>query len=204
MTPHAVIIDLGNVIAFFDHQRACRQIAALGRPGTTAEAVADVLFHRPLERDYDTGVISTQAFVDALRVHFGIAAPDAAIADAWSDIFTPNPHLTDQLPALKAQGVRLVLASNTNELHFARIRTMTPGVISLFDVCVLSHEVGARKPAEAFFQAALAAAGAPAVGCFYLDDRDDFVAAAAKLGIPGAVYVPGMTWGQTGVKLGSD
>ncbi len=211
MTQTAVttlILDLGNVVAFFDHQRACRQIAALGRPGTTEDLVADLLFHRPLERDYDTGAISTPQFLDALRVHFGMSAPDEAIAEAWSDIFTPNPQLTDQLPPLKTRGLRLVLASNTNELHFARIRNMTPGVVSLFDVCVLSYEVGARKPADAFFQAVLAAAGTSAAACFYLDDRPDFVAAAGALGIPSAMYSPGMTLGsdrgQTRVRLGSD
>jgi putative hydrolase of the HAD superfamily len=201
-----LIFDLGNVIAFFDHGRACRQIASLGRPGTTEDSVADLLFHRPLERDYDTGAISTAQFVGALRVHFGITAPDDAIANAWTDIFTPNPHLTDQLPGLKAKGFRLVVASNTNELHFARIRSMTPGMISpgvitpgvfsVFDAYVLSYQVGARKPAEAFFHGVLDAAQAPASACFYVDDRPDFVAAAASLGIPGAVYEPGADIGR--------
>jgi hypothetical protein len=27
-----IIFDFGNVIAFFDHQKAARQLAALGRP----------------------------------------------------------------------------------------------------------------------------------------------------------------------------
>jgi hypothetical protein len=80
--PRHLVIDMGNVIAFFDHHRACRQIAALGRPGTTEDEVCDLLFHQPLERQYDTGEISTAAFLTALRTAFGITVPDAVIANA--------------------------------------------------------------------------------------------------------------------------
>jgi HAD superfamily hydrolase (TIGR01509 family) len=187
----SLILDLGNVLAFFDHRRACRQIAALGRPGTTEDAVFDLLFHQPLEREYDTGQITTAAFIGALRSAFGISESDEAIADAWSDIFRPNDDLTAQLPALTAVVQTLVLASNTNELHFNRIRRIMPGAIALFDAMVLSFEVGLRKPSVQFFERVVAATGGPAEACVYVDDRPGFVAAAEALGMRGCVYEPG-------------
>jgi FMN phosphatase YigB (HAD superfamily) len=189
----SLILDLGNVLAFFDHRRACRQIAALGRPGTTADAVFDLLFHNPLERQYDTGEITTTEFISGLRSAFGITAKDDPIAEAWADIFEPNTDLTAQLPALKAVVKTLVLASNTNELHFDRVTRMMPGVMSLFDATVLSFEVGVRKPAARFFELAIAATGGPGADCVYVDDRPDFVAAAEALGMRGWVYERGRT-----------
>jgi FMN phosphatase YigB (HAD superfamily) len=189
----SLVLDLGNVLAFFDHRRACRQIAALAQPGTTEDAVFDFLFQHPLERQYDTGQITTTAFIAALRSAFGITAEDDAIAEAWSDIFQPNGDLTGQLPALKAVVKRLVLASNTNELHFNRIWRIMPGAIALFDATVLSFEVGFRKPSGQFFERVIAATGGPAGGCVYVDDRPDFVAAAEALGMRGYVYQPGDT-----------
>jgi HAD superfamily hydrolase (TIGR01509 family) len=189
---HRLIVDMGNVVVFFDHRRACRQLAALGRPGTTDDEVFDRLFHEPLERQYDEGEISTAEFLAALRSHFGIIESDAAIARAWTDIFQPNETLARQLADLKQTAPRLVLASNTNELHFAAVRALIPHVIALFDALVLSFEVGARKPAERFYQQVLVSAGAAAEDCLYIDDRADFVAAAQALGMQGLVYQPGM------------
>ena len=189
----SLVLDLGNVLAFFDHHRACRQIAALARPGTTEDAVFDVLFHQPLERQYDTGEITTTAFIAALRATFGITATDDAIAEAWSDIFQPNADLTAQLPTLRTVVKTLVLASNTNELHFERIRSLMPGVIALFDATVLSFEAGVRKPSVQFFERVIAATAAPAGDCVYVDDRPDFVAAAEALGMRGSVYRRGDT-----------
>ena len=193
-----LVLDLGNVLAFFDHRRACRQIAALGRPGATEDAVFDLLFHQPLERQYDTGEIATTEFLATLRSAFGITASDDAIAEAWSDIFQPNDDLIAQLPALKAVVRTLVLASNTNELHFNRIRRLMPGAIALFDATVLSFEVGLRKPSVQFFERVIAATGNSAVQCVYVDDRPDFVAAAEALGMRGCVYERGTILGLAG------
>jgi FMN phosphatase YigB (HAD superfamily) len=187
----SLILDLGNVLAFFDHRRACRQIAALGRPGTTEDAVFDLLFHQPLERQYDTGEITTTAFIGGLRSAFGITAKDDAIAEAWVEIFEPNDDLTVQLPEIKAVVKALVLASNTNELHFNRVTRLMPDVMALFDATVLSFRVGVRKPSARFFERAIAATGGPAADCVYVDDRPDFVTAAAALGMRGCVYERG-------------
>ena len=183
---------MGNVVAFFDHRRACRQIAALGRPDTTEDAVFDLLFHQPLERQYDTGEVSTDEFLAALRAAFGITAPEEAIAKAWTDIFEPNHALAGELPALKAHAASLVLASNTNALHYAKVCSLMPETLALFDAAVLSYEVGCRKPGTRFFGHVIAAAGGVAADCLYLDDRADFVAAAEALGINSVTYTRGL------------
>lgn len=182
---------MGNVLVFFDHRRACRQIAALGQPGTTGDAVFDLLFHQPLERHYDCGEISTTTFLATLREAFGITAPDAAVAEAWADIFEPNEILAAGLPDLRRRYDRLVLASNTNDLHIGRVRALMPDALALFDDQVLSCDVGCRKPAEAFFRRAIDAGGGDPAACVYVDDREDFVAAADALGMTAVVYRQG-------------
>jgi len=193
----ALILDMGNVLVFFDHHRACRRLAALGQPGTTEDDVFDLLFHQPLERHYDCGEITTTTLLAALREAFGITAADESIANAWADIFEPNEALVAELPGLRLRFDRLVLASNTNELHIGRVRALIPDTLALFDEHVLSFEVGCRKPAEEFFRRAIAAAGGRASECVYIDDREDFVAAAQALGMNAVVYGRGATsWPQ--------
>ena len=67
MTTRCVLVDFGNVIAFFDHRKACRQLAALSSVQVEVDAVYAAIFQTSLEADYDTGRISTRQFLDALR-----------------------------------------------------------------------------------------------------------------------------------------
>ena len=83
-------------------------------------------------------------------------------------------------------GVRRVLVSNTNVLHWEGVlRVFDPS--GHFDALVLSFRVGAVKPESEFWDAALEAAGCAPGECLYADDRPELVAAAAARGIPGFV-----------------
>jgi glucose-1-phosphatase len=190
VTTRCIVLDFGNVIAFFDHRKACRRLAGLSNASMDTEDVYDAIFQTPLEADYDVGRISTAQFLEVLRSTVRLQATDAEIERAWCDIFTPNDAMATTIQALKARRLRLVLASNTNALHhdwFARVFAET---LSVFDAQVLSYQVGSRKPERPFFDACLAAAGCSAPECLYVDDRRDFVAAGQHAGMTGLVYTP--------------
>jgi HAD superfamily hydrolase (TIGR01509 family) len=55
--------------------------------------------------------------------------------------------------------------------------------IKRFDYCVLSHEVGALKPAPAMYQAALRHAECRPEECFFTDDIEEYVDGAKRMGI---------------------
>ncbi|MEZ5317160.1 MAG: HAD-IA family hydrolase [Vicinamibacterales bacterium] len=186
-----LLLDLGNVVAFFDHGRACEALARLSRPAVTADVIHAGIFATGLEADFDRGLVTPAAFLAALRT-WCPDATDAELAHAWSDIFRPNPAVVDQLPDLRRRSSRLVLASNTNALHVAELRRTLGAVLGLFDAHVLSFEVGEAKPSPRFFDACLAAAGARASDCVFVDDTPAYVAAAGARGIAGVVYAPGV------------
>lgn len=183
-----LFLDFGNVVAFFDHRKATRQLAALAPTPIREDAIFAHVFGTPLESDYDCGRLSTAAFVANVRESFGLQATDQQIAEAWSDIFTPNDALTALLPQLKRTASNLVLASNTNELHFQRIAQQFAEPLSWFTGFVLSFEVGARKPAPEFFVRCLTVARAQPADCVFVDDRREFVDAARQMGMSGVVY----------------
>ena len=186
----SLVLDLGNVVAFFDHRQACRQIAALSTNGASEDDVYARVFGSPLEDDFDCGRFSTPEFVGALRALFAIEAPDEAIADAWADIFRPNDDVVGILPLLKRSTVKLVLASNTNELHYHWLASRLPESFACFDDLVLSFQIGVRKPAPAFFQRCVEAAGTEPRDCVYVDDREEFVELAAAAGMTSLMYEP--------------
>src|SRR5262245_29040448 len=107
MRTRAVLLDFGNVIAFFDHRKACRQLAALSSRSLDPDEIYAAIFETPIEADYDTGRISTNQFLDTLRATLRLRASDADIGEAWSDIYSPNEAMTTTIGVLKAQGLRL-------------------------------------------------------------------------------------------------
>jgi HAD superfamily hydrolase (TIGR01509 family) len=171
---------------------ACQQLASLSRPTRDPHDVYERIFKTSLEEDYDCGRLSTAAFVERLRRDLQLDASDEAIARAWCDIFTPNPAIEAVIVREKRRGSRLVLASNTNELHYQWFSRVFERVVKLFDEQVMSFRVGARKPAVPFFEACIRASGRAADQIIYIDDRPDYVAAAGALGMQAVVYDPAL------------
>lgn len=181
-TPKFIYFDLGNVLLFFDHHRACRQLAQL--TGASEQQIWNTLFASGLELEYEAGRISSrqvhQAFLEATRSKLDFDA----FALAFSDIFEVNVPMKAILGQLKFCKYRLGLLSNTNDMHW---RLFTDGRYSLlpdaFEQRVLSHEVGAVKPDAAIFQAAIERAGVAPGEIFYMDDIPGHVAGARAVGI---------------------
>jgi len=187
-----IVFDFGNVIALFDHMIACRRLASLSRQALDPQDVYERIFNTALEEDYDCGRLSTAAFVEGLRRDLKLEASDDAIVHSWCDIFTPNPAIEEVIVREKRRGTRLVLASNTNELHFDWFSRVFARVLEMFDEQVLSFRVGARKPAVQFFEACIRASGRTADQIIYIDDRRDYVAAGRALGMQAFVYDPAL------------
>src|SRR5688572_5060918 len=192
LVTRCILFDFGNVIALFDHMIACRRLASLSRPALDPQDVYVRIFNTTLEEDYDCGRLSSAAFVDRLRHDLSVEASDEVIAEAWCDIYAANPVIQDLILEEKRRGTRLVLASNTNELHFQWFSRQFEPVLRLFDELVLSFRVGARKPAVQFFDACIRASGRPAEQIIYIDDRRDYVAAGRALGMQSFVYDPAL------------
>jgi glucose-1-phosphatase len=190
--PRCLIFDFGNVIAFFDHRKAAARLARLAVSPVNPQIVYDAVFSSPLEADYDSGRVTTAEFLTRLRKQLNLRGEDIEIATAWNDIYRPNPAVAALVNAARQHGLRLVLGSNTNELHYNWFRPAFAATLDLFDAEVLSFRVGCRKPDLRFFEACVRACPDLRVGdCFYIDDRADFVDAAAAWGLPGIVYQPG-------------
>ena len=105
----------------------------------------------------------------------------------WSGMFSLNDPVRAVLTNLKRNGYRLILLSNTNELHLDYIRENFK-VIEVFDDLILSYKLGYSKPHREIFEEALRRANSPPKDCVYIDDIEEFCKAAEKLGINSIVY----------------
>lgn len=185
MAIRAIIFDFGNVLSSFDKGRTTRRLA-LYSP-YPVEELHSRLFDARCEDSYESGLISTDAFVQQLKETGRLSCDAPFIADAWGDIFTPNVE-TCRLTAKLAKRYRLLLGSNTNDLHARWFIPEFKPVFASFRACILSHEIGVRKPDRRFYDACLRRAECSAEECVFIDDIANNVAGAQAVGMHGITY----------------
>ena len=96
------------------------------------------------------------------------------------------PGMEALLQRLKGSGSHLLLHSNY-PCWFAGIRDRF-SLSEIFDRFVISHEVGVRKPDAGFYEEILAACGASAGECIFVDDRETNVDGAMEAGFHGVLF----------------
>jgi HAD superfamily hydrolase (TIGR01509 family) len=176
----ALAFDLGNVLITADHFRFCRPFAAL--VGLTPEEVYAAVFDSDLEPGYDTGRLSSAEFHRRLMDRFRLALPYPQFCDLWNDIFGPLEDMEQTVARLAAR-YPLYLLSNTNPLHFRYVKEHYPLLLRHFRRCILSYEVGSRKPEAGIFQALIRELSRAPSHCLFLDDKLPFVEAARTYGL---------------------
>jgi putative hydrolase of the HAD superfamily len=190
MREPVLIFDFGNVVGFFDYQRACERLARhVGMAGT---AFRDRLIERGFARllmEFESGRIEPEAFAARLMEISGVRLPFPDFARAWEDIFWPNESVARLIAFLKSRRYPLYLGSNTNVLHATHYRRQFAPTLDLFDGFILSYEVGHMKPGREFFDACVRAAGMPASSCIFIDDIAENIEGARAAGLTGLPYV---------------
>lgn len=83
----------------------------------------------------------------------------------------------------KRHGIRTALLSNSWGNSYPR-----DGWDDMFDVVVISGEVGLRKPELEIFELTCARLGVPASACVFVDDLQPNVSAAGELGMTGILH----------------
>ena len=181
----ALIFDLGGVILPLDYERGYAAIApACGLP---VEEIPRRIAATGLIEPFETGRIGGREFARRIGEALGLKLTYEEFCKVWSAIFPPETLIREELFAELAGLYRLLLLSNTNEIHFEYIRK-NYGFVRYFDDFVVSYEVGAMKPAPEIYRAAIRAAGCAPQECFFTDDVPENVEAARRHGIDAAVF----------------
>ena len=180
MAIRTCFFDMGNVLVHFSHDRMCKNFAELC--GLEVSRVQQFLIAEQRQWMMERGELSEQDFLEQLQELCGRSLSLADVQQAAADIFWLNESIVPVLQRLKAVGQRLVLLSNTSVTHVRFIERHF-SVLEYLDARVVSYEVGAMKPDERIFQAALAQAQCAAGDCFYTDDIAAYTEAAAAFGI---------------------
>jgi putative hydrolase of the HAD superfamily len=197
-----IVFDFGNVLGFLSHRKAAEQLAVYSRL-----AVDDILMHYldpKLEDEFESGRMCLEAFRELVRQRCRLTCSDEQLDLAIADMFSPNEEVCSLVPELKPR-YRLVLLSNTNEIHALHFRRQFADTLAHFDDLVLSHEVGLRKPCSEIYAHCCKLARCSPSQCVFIDDLPANIDAARACGWQGIVYHRGLNLrhelGNLGIRL---
>src|SRR5690606_22455386 len=136
---------------------------------------------------YEQGLVTTNEFLEFYTENFPKLAEDDLV-DIWNFMLKDFPqNRLDFLKELKNTSTyKLILLSNTNELHIEWIKEHVgfyEAFKSCFDVFYLSHEINLRKPNKDIFDFVLNKNTLKADECLFIDDNKDNIKTAEKLGL---------------------
>lgn len=175
-----VILDLGGVIVPLDFAASYAKLSAVS--GMPLQQVESRIKATPLLVEYESGRLTSAEFREAFSKEFGFAAGEAEFADLWCSLFPDHAVIPPVWLSEIRRQKRLLLLSNTNEIHFERLLQQRP-YLADFDHHIVSYKARAMKPDPAIYRAALEHAGCPAEECFFTDDVLKYVEGARAAGI---------------------
>ena len=136
---------------------------------------------------YEQGLVSTNEFLEFYTENFPKLAEEDLV-DIWNFMLKDFPQ--NRLAFLKGlkntSKYKLILLSNTNELHINWIKehvSFFEAFKSCFDAFYLSHEINLRKPNKDIFEFVLNKNTLKADECLFIDDNKDNIKTAEKLGL---------------------
>lgn len=180
------IFDLGKVIVPFDHEIGIKTLET--RSGFAADEIRSHLFGAENINAYQTGKISSQAFFDSIKKTFNVEMEFADFGGIWNSSFSLEPIVGEEIIGKLTENYRLLVLSDTNELHFDFILENFP-VLRHFDDYVLSYKAGYLKPSSEIFKIAVEKAASKPEECVFIDDIESNAEGAKKAGLRGIHFV---------------
>ncbi|MFH6770194.1 HAD family phosphatase [Gaetbulibacter aquiaggeris] len=175
-----LVFDFGNIFLNLDLEGALNNSLKILKIKKIPEEVTAV------NSLYEQGLISTEEFIAFYTENFTHLSSEQII-EAWNFMLKDFP--LDRLEFLinlkKTSNYKLILLSNTNELHIDWVKkhiSIYDSFKDCFDTFYLSHEINLRKPNADIFEFVLKENKIKAENTLFIDDNADNIKTAAKLG----------------------
>lgn len=176
-----IIFDLFGVLVAFDDGRVYAKLAAHCDTPAEAERGMHDLVSRPA---LICGRLSLEALWSELVTQYGLKLSLHDFTAVWQAPYSwPMPGMLDLLTELRGR-CRRVLLSNVDPFHWPTVFASLPE-LKRFDGLSLSFEQGRAKPDALAFMRAIELSGVAIERCFFVDDKQENIHAAARLGLRG-------------------
>jgi HAD superfamily hydrolase (TIGR01509 family) len=175
-----IYLDLGKVLIDFDYAVAAQRLLEIS-PLPFSE-ITKVLSEPQLLFEFETGKLSALEYYKIICDALEMQVSPNEFRSLWGSMFLPEPLVSENFLRELKQRKRLILLSNTNEIHFEYIEENFP-ILNQIEERLLSFRVGYMKPDPHIFQLAIEKAGVAPEKIFFADDRIENVEGARLAGI---------------------
>ncbi|WP_204345455.1 HAD family hydrolase [Psychroserpens algicola] len=180
-TINTLIFDFGDVFINLDKQGAMQNALDLFELEDFPEELIAI------NTLYEQGLMSTEEFLAFYTDNFPKLSK-SQIIDAWNFILKdfPKERLAFIKQLAKDSNYKLILLSNTNDLHISWIKEHVP-FYEEFKACFhefyLSHDINLRKPNADIYEFVLNQNQLQPENCLFVDDTKENTDSASALGI---------------------
>ena len=116
-----------------------------------------------------------------------IGLSENLLGRAFIEQLVPFVEVSKLVHDLGKLGIKTAVLSNTIEPHAKALREA--GLYDGFDMVLLSHEIGLRKPSSDIYEYALDVLKADPEKTIFIDDDPENAQAASQVGIRGITFV---------------
>lgn len=176
-----IIFDFGDVFINLDKKGAMTKALNLFEMDELSDEI------HAINTLYEQGLMTTDEFLEFYLDNFPDHDRDT-ILDSWNYILADFPlHRLEFLEQLAAdKKYKLILLSNTNDLHINWVKenvNFYEEFKAQFDAFYLSHEIQLRKPNANIYEFVLKENNIKAEESLFIDDTEENIISASKLGI---------------------
>jgi len=182
-----IISDMGQVVLHFNNRLFFRKMTQYtNRSEEEIRAVTHA--HIEIVDLFDKGKIRPEEFYQKAKIGLEAEVSYEDFFAAYCDVFAVNPLTLGILKKLKPK-YKLILLSNTDIVRFSYIKRKFPELL-IFDGYVLSFDYGLMKPDPRVYTAALELAGSKPERAVFIDDIQENIDGAERVGIKGLLFTP--------------
>jgi putative hydrolase of the HAD superfamily len=174
-----LIFDLGGVYFTSGTRNAPEKFRQLfGIP----DAKTNEVLNGPLGMRYRMGLLTEEAFWREAQTIFGTDIDFRRLRDVWLSAYIPIDGTIDLIDNLKSNGYEILYLSENVEERIAYLENRYR-FIHHFHSGVFSYQANMVKPDIKLYELVLGCTKSRPSECVFIDDKDDFLEPARKLGM---------------------
>ena len=180
-----IVFDISNVLAPFRFEE---YLAEKGFDGAMIKRIIKASAMTPYWTEYEKGKLTYEEAMDAfISMDPAIADELHKAYDSCAEIMGKYDYTESWISELKEAGYRLYCITNFTPAGYEQCYDCI-SFVEKFDGCVYSFREGIVKPDPEIYKILLRRYNLKAEECVFIDDTEENVLSAEKLGIRGIIF----------------
>lgn len=186
LAPKAVVFDWGNVIGFNDRSLVVDFMCNSFNLSKSEFELTNLEKQKAIKAGESNDIDFWLKFAQKKGIKLPDDWPQNYLATIKKSIGA-NPNMYLLIDQLKKNGIRVGMLSNIDDRWAKWIRDF--GFYEPFEPCLLSYEIGLKKPDPKAYELLLKTLDLPAEKIVFIDDLEENVTAAKAMGIDAILFI---------------